>query len=100
MKKRILTILGHPAHARQSFCEVLTLAYQAGAPIAWHVVQLVSVARLKTSIPAGPSVRQCAEACLIGPFPSARSNGERARPRCRSMESIKRLRTFGNQKIG
>jgi NAD(P)H dehydrogenase (quinone) len=46
MKKRILTILGHQAHARQSFCEALTLAYQTGAQIAGHDVQLVSVARL------------------------------------------------------
>lgn len=61
-EKRILTILGHPTHARQSFCEALTLAYQAGAPIAGHDVQLVTIARLKTSIPAGPSVRQRTEA--------------------------------------
>ena len=31
MAKNILIILGHPARERQSFCEVLALAYQKGA---------------------------------------------------------------------
>ncbi len=47
MKKRILIILGHPALARQSFCEALAQAYQAGAQDAGHEVRLVNVARLR-----------------------------------------------------
>lgn len=47
MTKRILIILGHPAHGRQSFAEALALAYQAGAQSAGQEVQLVSVARLR-----------------------------------------------------
>jgi NAD(P)H dehydrogenase (quinone) len=47
MTKRILIILGHPAHARQSFCEALAVAYQEGAQEAGHEVQLVRVARLR-----------------------------------------------------
>jgi len=46
MTRRILIILGHPAHARRSFCEALALAYQAGAQGAAHEVQFVSVAHL------------------------------------------------------
>jgi putative NADPH-quinone reductase len=47
MTKRILIILGHPAHARQSFCEALAVAYQEGAQKAGHEAQLVRVARLR-----------------------------------------------------
>ena len=46
MTKRILIILGHPAHERQSFCEVLALAYQKAAQEAGHEAQLLNIAQL------------------------------------------------------
>lgn len=47
MTKRILIILGHPAHQRQSFCEALALAYRQGAQAAGHEVHLVRLAELR-----------------------------------------------------
>ena len=46
MAKHILIILGHPARERQSFCEMLALAYQKGAQEAGHDVQFLNVAQL------------------------------------------------------
>jgi NAD(P)H dehydrogenase (quinone) len=47
MTKRILIILGHPAHERQSFCEALAAAYRDAAVQAGHDVTLIKIADLK-----------------------------------------------------
>lgn len=47
MKKRILIILGHPAHERKSFCEVLALAYQEAAQQAGNEVHFLNIAQLR-----------------------------------------------------
>jgi NAD(P)H dehydrogenase (quinone) len=46
MTKRILIILGHPAHERRSFCEALAASYQEGAQESGHEVKLIKVAQL------------------------------------------------------
>ena len=46
MTKNILILLGHPAHERESFCEVLANTYRDGAVGAGHSVQLINIAKL------------------------------------------------------
>lgn len=44
--KKILVILGHPAHARKSFCEALAESYTEGAREGGHVVDFVKISDL------------------------------------------------------
>ena len=44
--KKILVILGHPAHARKSFCEALAESYMAGAREAGHSIDFIKISDL------------------------------------------------------